>query len=171
MSYSYTTSETFTRTHARHLASKIAADLHQCSLFYGRPSRATVTAYQDELVELLFGGYVAEYEFGFKRNDEPVSGASWSYVVGADGNVVSVTGDAGGLSARATTDDAEYYNFLTYSHTWFDLSADERRRIKDRLPISRSAGSLPRGGTGYWAEAREYGAGGVRITRLEYREA
>ena len=37
MSYSYTTTETFTRTHARYIASKIAADLRKLQLYYDRP--------------------------------------------------------------------------------------------------------------------------------------
>lgn len=167
MSSTYTTSTTFTRTHARHLGSKVAADLHQCSLFYGRPSAESVPKYQEELVELLTGGYVDEYEFGFKRNGQRI--VCWRYTVTPDGNMVSVTGDAGHLHARAEVMAATYYNSLSYSPAWWDLSASERNRIKRGLPVSRSPDSLPSDGNGYWAETRDYGAGGVRVTRQEYR--
>lgn len=66
MSYSYTTTETFTLTHARHLAAKVAADMHQCQRFYDYPTDAKIKEYEQELVVLLHGGYVESYEFGFK---------------------------------------------------------------------------------------------------------
>lgn len=167
MSSTYTTSSTFTRTHARHLGSKVAADLRQCSLFYRSPSSDMVSKYQDELVELLAGGFVAEYEFGFKRGEKRI--VCWRYTVTPDGDMLSVTGDAGHLHARANTTGAQYYNFLSYSVAWRSLSSTEQARIKQTLPVSRSPGSLPGDGSGYWAESRDYGAGGVRVTRQEFR--
>jgi hypothetical protein len=38
MSQTYTTSTTFTITNARYLSSKVAADMHLCAQYYGRPS-------------------------------------------------------------------------------------------------------------------------------------
>ena len=52
MTYSYTTTSTFTRTHAIYLASKVAADLRQMQLFYGRPSNENIEAYIEELAIL-----------------------------------------------------------------------------------------------------------------------
>lgn len=167
MSHTYSTSTTFTRTHARHLGSKVAADLRQCSLFYDAPDLDMVSKYQEELVELLVGGYVAEYEFGFKRDGMRV--LCWRYVVAPDGDMLSVTGDAGSLFARASIVGANYYNFLTYSDAWFDLQPSERETIKGGLPIARSSGSLPTDGNGYWAATRDYGAGGVRVSRQEFK--
>lgn len=167
MSSTYTTSTTFTRAHARQLGSKVAADLRQCSLFYGAPVRDEVPKYEQELVELLLGGYVAKYEFGFKRDDKRI--VCWRYEVDADGNMTTATGDAGHLFAKASTTGAHYYNFLTYSAAWYELTGTEQTRIKSALPISRTSGYLPADGNGYWAESRDYGAGGVRVTRREYR--
>ena len=45
MTSSYSTSDTFTRTHAVYLASKVAADLKQMQLFYGKPSDGNIEAY------------------------------------------------------------------------------------------------------------------------------
>lgn len=167
MSSTYTTSKTFTRTHARHLGSKVAADLRQCSLFYDAPDPDAVADYEAELVELLTGGYMDRYEFGFKRDGKRI--LSWRYVVGPDGDMDSVTGDAGSLYALAKTIGASYYNFVSYSDAWWALTPTERDKIKQALPISRASGSLPGDGNGYWAESRDYGAGGVRVTRQEFR--
>ena len=38
MTSTFTTTATFTRTHAKHLAAKVIADLYQCSVFYDRPT-------------------------------------------------------------------------------------------------------------------------------------
>jgi hypothetical protein len=167
MTSTFTSTHTFTRTHARHLGAKIAADLRQCATLHGEPSANRVDAYLEELVELLVGGYVSEYEFGFKQNDRRI--VCWRYVITSDGSIDSVTGDPGGLYARDVPASARYYNFLSYSSAWAALSTAEQQRIKDGLPVRRTSGSLPGDGDGYWHEAREYGAGGVRVTRREYR--
>ena len=85
--FSFTHSATFTVTHARHLASKIAADLNACSRLHGRPAISSVESYNEELVELLRYGYLSQYEFGFKRNEMRV--LSWLYEVDASGNISS----------------------------------------------------------------------------------
>lgn len=166
MSTTFTNSTTFTLTHARHLASKVAADLRQCSTLYGQPLSSTIPDYMEELVELLVGGYVSKYEFGFKRNDQRV--VCWRYVVTRDGTIDSVAGDAGKLYATARITGAHYYNHLSHTQAWFDLPADDRATIERRLPIRRSLASLPADGTGYWKETRGYGAAGVLITRKEF---
>ncbi len=83
--FTHTHSATFTVTHAKHLASKIAADLNACSRLHGQPSVSAVEIYNEELVELLRYGYLSRYEFGFKRDDKRV--LSWSYEVDASGNI------------------------------------------------------------------------------------
>jgi len=70
MSYSYSTTESFTLTHARRLAARVAADMHQCQRFYDKPIDTQIENYQEELTVLLHGGYVESYEFGFKTMDE-----------------------------------------------------------------------------------------------------
>ena len=50
MSYSYTTTESFTRTHACRLAAKVAADMHQCQQFYGYPTNAKIKDFEQEQI-------------------------------------------------------------------------------------------------------------------------
>lgn len=80
-SYSY--AETFTRVHARRLAGRVTTDLRQSHLLYGSPSESMLEKYREELEELLVGGYVDQYQFGFTR----AGNAVWSlrYQVGPDG--------------------------------------------------------------------------------------
>ena len=83
MTSTFTTTATFTRTHAKHLAAKVVADLYQCSVFYGRPTEDAIDDYQTELIELLANEYVDTYEFGFKEAGKRL--LTWHYAVGADG--------------------------------------------------------------------------------------
>lgn len=164
-----TATQTFTRTHAKYLASKVVADLYQCARLYGKPRTDEIADYEEELVVLLVGGYVAEYEFGFKRKGKRV--VTWQYRVNAHGDLVGGGADdrAGGVYARAKLDDAVYFNFLSYSDKWWNLTPAARRAIKDRLPIQRSSGTLPADGDGHWVSDRTYSNGGVAVSRRTFR--
>ena len=60
MSYTstFTESSTFTVTHARHMAAKVATDLVRMQRFYGFPSDADIDAYEEEVIALLKAGYI-----------------------------------------------------------------------------------------------------------------
>src|SRR6266702_3210289 len=112
MSSTYTISETFTLTHARRLAAKVAADMHQCQRLYGHLTDTEIENYQQELTVLLHGGYVKSYEFGFKtKNGQRV--VSWLYTVSPSGDLEG--GRSGGLFPSANISDAAMFNFLSYN--------------------------------------------------------
>jgi len=68
-SYSYTENTTFTVTHARHMAAKVATDLKRIQrLFDGRPSDRAIADYEAEAVELLKAGYLGTVTYGFQRD-------------------------------------------------------------------------------------------------------
>ncbi|GAA0378624.1 hypothetical protein Acor_69500 [Acrocarpospora corrugata] len=104
---SYTYAETFTRVHARRLAGRVTTDLRQSSILYDSPSSGSLEDYQVELEELLVGGYVDKYQFGFKKDGRVV----WSlrYTVGPDG---ALTGGAGGVPSGVDVRQASWFNFL-----------------------------------------------------------
>ena len=60
MSYSFTATETrtFTLTHAKHLAAKVATDLKRIQRLYGTLSDAEIVRYEGEATELLRQGYL-----------------------------------------------------------------------------------------------------------------
>jgi hypothetical protein len=164
MSYTYT--QSFTRTHAKHLASKVVADLYQCALLYDRPSAGSLPGYEEELVTLLADGYVETYEFGFKRHGLRV--LTWHYTVGPGGEL---EGDSrsGSLLRGVDLQDARYFNFLTHSYAWFDLTEAERETVEAGLPFRRTAGTAPSDGSGYWKTEHGYSAGGVLVQRKAFR--
>ncbi|MGZ4798552.1 MAG: HORMA-1 domain-containing protein [Acidimicrobiia bacterium] len=166
MSYSFTTTATFTRTHAKHLAAKVIADLYQCSVLYDRPSPDSIDDYQTELIELLAHEYVERYEFGFKADDKRV--LTFRYKIGADGGMHG-DGNAGGVYAKAIVAGASYYNMVTTSTKWGLLNPAQRTSFESGLPFQRPDGSLPADGDGYWQSDHGYNAGGVRVTRETFR--
>ena len=70
MSYSVavTESTTFTVTHARHMAAKVATDLKRIQRLYDRPSDSAIADYEAEAIELMKAGYLDYVWYGFKRN-------------------------------------------------------------------------------------------------------
>lgn len=166
MSYSYTTSETFTLTHARRLSAKVAADMHQCQRLYGHLTDTEIDDYQQELAVLLLGGYVKSYEFGFKTSDGQRV-VSWAYTVGPSGNLEG--GRSGGLYPTANVSGAVMFNFLSYSSKWSALDSNEREKVKASYLVRRTDGSPPQDGNGYWDSSRHYESGGTAITRKEFR--
>jgi hypothetical protein len=163
---SYSWAETFSRTHARRLAGRVTADLRQSHLLYGYPSESGLEDYRAELEELLTDGYVARYQFGFSLG----GGLVWSmrYVVGPDGSLAP-TGSAGGVPAGIDITGAAFFNFLTFSDSWYGLSPITRKGIEEKLPFIRSVGTLPSEVGGYWVNDRTYAAGGVALERAFFR--
>ncbi len=57
-SFTSTESTTFTVTHARHMAAKVAADLKRMQRFYERPTDDRLANIETEVIELLKAGYL-----------------------------------------------------------------------------------------------------------------
>ena len=163
-SYSY--AETFTRVHARRLAGRVTTDLRQSYLLYGSPSESMLEKYRTELEELLSGGYVDRYQFGFKSDGQTV----WSlrYVVGPDGSLTG-TGAGGGVPAGRNVLGSTFFNVLTFSDSWSEKSESARQTIEQKLPFVRTVGTLPSEAGGYWTSDRTYAAGGVALERSVFR--
>jgi hypothetical protein len=165
MSFSYTRSTSFTIVHARHLSSKVAADMHLCALYYGKPTEERIRDYAEELAQMLNGGYVDEYEFGYKRNGKRV--ICWRYVV--QGGQFLIDGRPGKVVSFADVSGASFYNFLSHSSAWFSLSERERDSFESAMPVNRSIGTLPSDGDGYWTTDHGYSAGDVGLGRRTFR--
>ena len=165
MTYTYTTSATFTRTSVEYVASKVLADLRGLRTYYGQPDEARIREFYGELVELLAGGYVASVEYGFKRSNQRI--ISLYYEARMDGSLTD--GKSGGVYARADISGASWFSFLIYSGKWDLLSPDERQRIEAKLPIKRSYGQAPEDGIGYWSTDRSYSSQGAGVQRRTFR--
>lgn len=165
-SYTKTRSAAFTIVHARHIISKVAADMHLCQAYYGSPNALHLSNLSEELALLLKDGYVQQFEFGFKENDVRV--VSWRYTVSCDGTLTS-DDRPGRVYSSANIDNATFYNHLIKTQEWWDLDPGSRDNIEEALPIKRTAGSLPSDGAGYWTADKSYSSKGTGTTRNSYR--
>ena len=143
LSYTYTASESksFTLTHARHLASKVATDLKRMQRFYHSPDDAFIERLEGEITELLRLGYLGTVTYGFKRNGdwiEPTLRYTARELAG-DG----LDDDPGRVRPGANVTGASFYSYLTYSSAWDALSSTQRESIKQQLPVQRTTAPEP----------------------------
>ena len=166
MTFSYTTSESFTRTHAVYLASKVAADLRQMQLFYSRPSDGEIEAYIKELVILLLSRCLGMVEYGFNRNGGWV--VVTRYVVRTDG-FSGADERSGHIPPNENIAGATWHSYLEYNLRWDQLTENERARISLTLPFQRVPGHEPSIGLGGWVLDKTYSRAGVSFERGVYR--
>jgi hypothetical protein len=163
---STTGTSTFTRSHARDIAQKIAADLRQMHHHYGQPSLDQVPKYIEEIVELLAEGYLYSFEDGWAdSNGQRI--VSVYYEVREDGTLSD--GRAGGVYAHADIRDATHFNYLKHSQKWNNLPQADRDAFEAKLPVKRVGMPEKTDGNGYWTTDRSYSSGGVGAQRRTYR--
>lgn len=161
-----TATSTFTRTNARHIASKIAADLRQMNTHYGRPFLSDIDDYVEEVTELLVARYLRVFEDGFEDSEgRRVVGVR--YEMREDGTLADDR--AGGVHAGADISRATHYNWVSYSNAFWELTPAERQDFKDQLPVTRTPQEERTDGDGYWERDRSYSSGGVGASRGMFR--
>lgn len=167
-SYSFTESSTFTVTHARHMAAKVATDLKRIQrLYVGGPADPDIANYEAEVVELLKAGYLGTVTYGFRRNGnwiEPTLRYTAQDLAGLSAN----DDDPGKIRASADVSGATFYSYLTYSSAWSALSETEKEAFKNGLPFYRGGASEP-GVSGYLQADRTYSSGGRALNRSTVR--
>ncbi|MBI5006081.1 MAG: hypothetical protein HZB95_03045 [Nitrosomonadales bacterium] len=169
MSYSFTTTETktFTLTHARHLAAKVATDLKRIQRLYGALSDAQIEQYEGEATELLRQGYLESVTYGFRRNGNWIV-PTLRYTAKELANSEN-DDDPGRVLPGANIAGASFYSYLTYTTAWLELSASERETIKQQLPIQRTGADEPQVEGGYFVDDKTYSSGGRSLGRASVR--
>jgi Bacterial HORMA domain family 1 len=170
MSYSTTISETvtFSHSHAKHMAAKVATDLKRMQRFYGLPSDVDILKYEEEVIELLKGGYLKEVTYGFKRDGQFVE-PSLRYTAKDLNGGAANDDDPGRLNIRADISGAKFYTYLTWSAKWYNLSAAEQDAFRKKLPFTRTHAEEP-GVNGYLCDDRTYSAGGWALNRKSVKK-
>lgn len=169
MSYSFTVAETttFTLTHAKHMAAKVATDLKRMQRLYGSPSDTDIANYEAEVIDLLKAGYLGTVTYGYRRNGdwvEPTIRYTARDLAGGTAN----DDDPGRVRPGADISGASFYSYLTYSSAWDNLSQAEQEAFKGRLPFQRSGAPEP-GINGYLTSDRTYSSGGRALERASVR--
>ncbi|MDQ3099626.1 MAG: hypothetical protein M3Q44_07830 [bacterium] len=166
MTGTHTFSETFTLTNAKYLASKVASDLFQMQLFYGRPTDQEINDYLGELIILLLGGYLDSVDYGFRRDNKWVIVASYSAHFGS----TSSTDDrSGGVYPGANISSSTWGSYLRTNSKFHTLSQEEKDKIEQDLPIKRNGQAEPGFYGGTWDCGKDYFSGGTGLLRKMYR--
>ena len=169
MSSSYTISEatTFTVTHARHMAAKVATDLKRMQRLYGSPRDLEIASYETEVVELLKAGYLGKVTYGFWRDGSWIE-PTLRYTAQDLAGIAANNDDPGRVRGGADISNSTFHSYLTYSAKWDQLTADDRTSFKRTLPYFRSGASEP-GVNGYFSPDLVYSAGGQALNRDSVR--
>ncbi len=169
MSYSFavTESATFTVTHARHMAAKVATDLKRMQRLYGFLSDADIDAYEAEVIALLKAGYLGTVWYGFKRDGRWIE-PTIKYTARDLYNASAADDDPGRIRRRADISGASFYSFLSYSAAWDDLTWGAQDAFKESLPFYRSSATEPPV-YGYLLPDRTYSSGGRALDRASVR--
>ena len=169
MSYSHTFTEssTFTITHARHMAAKVATDLMRMRRLYGSPSVVDIDAYESEVIALLKASYLGRVWYGFKRNGSWIE-PTINYTARDLYNGSAADDDPGKIRPGADISGASFNSYLTYSAMWSSLTPVERDAFKRGLPFYRRGGTEP-SVNGYLLPDRTYSSGGRALDRASVR--
>lgn len=169
MSYSFTESEstTFTVTHARHIAAKVATDLKRLQRFYGSPNDKTLADYESEAIELLKEGYLGTVAYGFRRDGKWIE-PTLKYTARDLAGFAANDDDPGRIRPGADISNASFYSYLTYSAAWDKLSPTDQGAFKKRLPFYRGGAPEPEI-DGYLRGDMTYSSGGRALYRASVR--
>lgn len=160
---SYSTSLSFTETHAKKIASKVATDLKRIQRFYGEPSDSDIKDYETELIELLKKGYLGTVTYGYKKDDKWIV-PTLEYTARELADLYSNDDDPGRVESGANVSGAVFHSYLSYSSKWSELSFEQKDAFKKTLPYYRSGGEKP-GMNGYMIQDKSYSAGGGAVDR------
>lgn len=169
MSSTFTTTKTFTITHARYVTSKVAADLRQLQLFYGSPSDERIAAFAEEAAILLRDGYLERVDYGFKRSGT-YFGDEWVLMLRYTARNGSLADDhAGRVPPGVDISATRFSSFLSYSATFLALPLAEQARVEADLPIRRSAADEAGFVVGTWGGQRTYSSSDQGLGRSVFK--
>lgn len=164
-SFSITASDTFTLTHAKHMAAKVATDLKRMQRLYGRPTDAQIADYEAECIALLKAGYFGEMTYGYRRNNAWIE-PTLRYTARDLAGGTAPDDDPGRVPANANIAAASFYSFHIYSAGWHAATQSER----DSFPHSRVEAPTP-GVNGQMVDDKTYTAGGKSLGRSSVRSS
>lgn len=162
-SYTVTEASTFTVTHARHIAAKVATDLKRMQRFYSAPSDAQIDAYEAELTLLIKGAYLEKVTYGFRKDNAWIAPTISYSARDLAGETIN-DDDPGRIPPGADASNATFYSYLSYSAAWNQLSEAARASFEKLLPFQRSGAPEP-AINGYMQSDRTYSAGGRALLR------
>ncbi|WP_286971647.1 hypothetical protein [Flavobacterium sp. UBA4854] len=163
MSSSYTSTQAFTITHAKHLASKVAADLKRMQRFYGAPSDLKIADLETELIEFLRNGYLDNITYGYKRDGKWIE-PTLKYTAKDLNGMSYADDDPGKVRPNANVSGASFSSYLVHNSKYDNMTDSERNSFEKTLPINRTGAPYP-GISGYMDSDKSYSSGGKGLDR------
>ena len=160
--FTTSSSDTFTVTHAIHIAVKIGTDLKRMQRFYKQPTDDEIKQYEREVIALLKGDYLDKIEYGFKAEN-----GSWRIALKYEaryGGVLIADDNPGKIPIGADISRCKFHSFLIGNNKWHLLTDDEKEKVYENAEISfrRVGGIEPEGN---WMYDKTYSAGGRGVVR------
>jgi hypothetical protein len=131
-SFTFSESASFTVTHARHMAAKVATDLKRIQRLYGAPSDLSIADYEAELIGLMKADYLGTVTYGFRRDGAWIV-PTLRYTAQDLSGAVANDDDPGRIRPGADITGASFYSYLTYSAFWNRLTSDQQTAFKRTL--------------------------------------
>ena len=162
---SFTTSDSysFTITHARHLAAKVATDLKRIQRFY--PSSLTdnqILSYEQELIVYLKAGFLNRVIYGFMKDGEWIKPTLQYTAKELADLYYAIDDDPGKIRPGHDVAGAHFASFLISDYG--NASEAEKESFKKELPFDRSIGTEP-SANGYWQSDLTYTSGSRSLNR------
>ena len=162
MTYSHTTTQTWSRTHARYVAGKVAADLRQIQQEYGKPTDEHLNDLLEELVVYLADDYLDYVEYGFRCGDSWV--IAHKYTAAQLGSL-STDDRSGRIRRGADIRGAYWWSYLVRNDRWSNLTQADRDRYEAAIRLKRTPGSGASAGPNGWTRERAYSSAGGGVYR------
>lgn len=162
MTQSYTSTQTWSRTHARYIAGKVAADLRQMQQAYGQPTDKHLDDLVEELISYIADGYLDYVEYGFRRGESWVVAHKYT---AAELGSTEVDDRSGRVRRDADVTGAHWWSYLVRNNRWHNLPKTERDKYEDSLTIKRTPGSGATPLSGGWLHEKSYSSGGGSLGR------
>ncbi|MGI6869868.1 hypothetical protein [Amycolatopsis sp. 3B14] len=153
-----------TITDARYVGAKIGADLRQLRAIYGKPEdTAKISAYAEEVAQLLKYGYLDSVSYGFREPDSNLWKLRLRYRATLGGRLLD--GNPGQLPRTANVSGLPFYSFINYSTKFHSLPPSAQTDFEQTLPITRTTGVEPTTGIGGTTPGTGYSRSGTGVTR------
>lgn len=169
MSFSGTYNNSFTITHAKKLAAKVATDLKRMQRFHGgQPSDSHISDLEEEITQLLKDGYLDNVIYGFQRNGKWIP-PTIQYKAKDLADTSGTDDDPGRISPHADVNGASFCSYLTRTSAWHNLSAEEKNEYENNLPFRRTGAAEP-GVDGYLSQDKTYTSGSKSLNRFTVKK-
>jgi hypothetical protein len=154
---------TNTKIDAKYLGSKIAADLRQLQILYGKPSNSDIDSYVDEFITLIKEGYIKSVDYGYRKNEIWIVGVSYEV-----STFNSVDDSPGKIPVDKDITGATWGSYMRKSQKFYNLSSDQQLAVLKSLPFQRSINNNDPQNGANWTYDKAYGSGDVELKRKTF---